>query len=576
MDELNTGLQAEKNISLAVRVGIDTGTVVVEGDTCFGETPNIAARLQNLAPTNGVVISASTHKLVEGFFEFKELGEHKLKGISQPMPVFEVLQARDIYHRLQVAPQDLTPFVNRQQELNTLLAIWEQVKSGNGQVVLLSGEAGLGKSRLIQEFQQQIAIESYALRECYCSSYYKNTAFYPLLEMLRNISGSSQEKKVIPHHLGLNPSHETLKPSHGLNKPSSQKPESAKDIGEPRPQAECLFNSVLSIVSPDRTFGDKSPQQKKQKILLVIERMLLNLAAQLPVLLVVEDLHWSDPSTLELLGLLMSEIPKSRILLLATARPDFEMPKSFRQPVKLIQLDRLSNEIEAIARGVANGKKLPDELIYLLKLKTDGIPLFVVEMTRMILESGWLTEEEDGYKMKMPVQSLAIPTTLQDMLMARLDRLEGVKEIIQLGATIGREFSYELLKAVSSLDDATLQTGLARLEQAQLLFKITQGSKVEYRFKDALIQKTAYESLLKKTRQQYHQEIVQVLEQKFPELKTTHPEVLAQHYTKAGNIIQAIRYWNQSGKKAFEAGANPLAIAHWTKALELLKNLPNH
>lgn len=573
MKQLNVRLQAEKNLTLAVRIGIDTGTVVVEEEVCFGETPNIAARLQNLAAKNGIVISASTRKLVGSFFDCKDLGEHLLKGISQPMLVYEVLQARDIYRRLEISRQNLTPFVNRKQELNTLLEIWEQVKSGQGQVVLLFGEAGLGKSRLVQEFEQRITIESYALRECYCSSYYQDTAFYPLLDMLRNIS--------VPHGEEINQNKSeiddrNLKKLPEQEQNSVQIPESDRTPSEQRPKIESLFDSVLSLVSPDRAALYPTPQQKKQNLLSVIEQMLLNLAAQLPVLMVVEDLHWSDHSTLELLGLLVEQIPNSRILLLTTARSEFDLPWSALEQVSQIQLNRLFEEIEPIARGVVGGKKLPDELIYLLKLKTDGIPLFVEEMTRMVLESGWLTETEDAYRLNMPIHSLAIPTTLQDMLMARLDRLEEGKEIIQIGATIGREFSYELLQIVSDLDDATLQRGLARLEQAQLLFKITQGHQTEYRFKDALIQKAAYESLLKSTRQQYHQKIVEVLEQNFPGMGNIHPEFFAQHYTKAGNRIQAIRYWHKAGEKAFEAGANQEAIAHWTKALEMLKKLPNH
>jgi class 3 adenylate cyclase len=435
MKQLNLRLQAEKNLTLAVRIGIDTGTVVLEEEICFGETPNIAARLQNLAPKNGIVISASTRKLVGSFFDCKDLGEHQLKGISQPMLVYEVLQARDIYRRLEISRQNLTPFVNRKQELNTLLEIWEQVKSGNGQVVLLFGDAGLGKSRLVQEFQQRITIESYALRECYCSSYYQDTAFYPLLDMLRNIS--------VPHGEQIKPNQseldeKTLKTLPELGQNYVQIPESDLNPSEQRQKIESLFDSVLSLVSPERSALYPTPQQKKQNLLSVIEQMLLNLAAQLPVLMVVEDLHWSDPSTLELLGLLVEQIPKYRILLLTTARAEFDLPWSGLEQVSQIQLNRLFEEIEPIARGLVGGKKLPDELIYLLKLKTDGIPLFVEEMTRMVLESGWLTETEDAYRLNLPIHSLAIPTTLQDMLMARLDRLKEGKEIIQIGATIGR------------------------------------------------------------------------------------------------------------------------------------------
>ena len=565
IEQLNMSLMRDRGISLAVRIGIHTGLVVVgevgggnkHEQLALGEAPNIAARLEGLAAPNTAVLSGATHRLVRGFFDCQSLGRHVLKGISEPMAVYRVLQETGSRNRLEAAASSLTPYVGREQELEQMLSAWKQVKEGAGQVILLTGEAGLGKSRLVQVFKERIAAESYARRELYCSPYYQNSPFYPLIEILR-------ERRL---QLTREDS-----PQQKLDKLERILAEYDFALAEVVP----LFASLLSIPLDGRYAPlQLSSQAQKQKTLEVIQAIVLTLARQQPFLMVVEDLHWVDPSTLELLGLLIDQAPQSRLLLLCTARPAFKSPWSDRKHLSQIPLTPLpKSQTETLVKRVTGGKALPAQVLELVVDKSDRIPLFVEEMTKMVLESGWLREKEDAYALTGLLPSLAIPTTLQDLLMARLDRLEGAKEVAQLGATIGREFSYELLQAVSLMYEATLSRGLERLVEAKLLFQNGELPKAKYIFKHALIEDAAYQSLLRSIRQRYHQRIAQVLEEQFRETVETKPELLAHHYTKAGLKEQGIPYWHLAGQKAVKSSANVEAIAHLNKGLELLKSLP--
>jgi predicted ATPase len=346
--------------------------------------------------------------------------------------------------------------------------------------------------------------------------------------------------------------------------------------GFPLAEAVPLHASLLSIpLTADYAPLTMSPEQQKQKTLYALLTPLLRIAAQQPVLFVMEDLHWVDPSTLEFLSLLVDQGPTARVLALLTCRPDFRPPWTGRSHLTQVMLHRLPRRQAAEMAGrVAHGKPLPAEVMEQVVARTDGVPLFVEELTKMVLESGLLQEREERYELIGPLPPLAIPTTLHDSLMARLDRLATVKALAQLGATLGREFSYALLQAVSPWDEGTLGRGLYQLVEAEFLYQQGLPPEATYRFKHALIQETAYQSLLRSTRQQYHQRIAQVLEARFPERGETQPELLAHHYTAAGCTEQAVRYWQRAGQHASDRSANLEAVSHFTAGIELLTTLP--
>jgi len=346
--------------------------------------------------------------------------------------------------------------------------------------------------------------------------------------------------------------------------------------GLPLGETVPLFASLLSLPLPaDAAPVQVSPAQQKQQTLQALLTILLRIAAQQPVLFVMEDLHWVDPSTLEFLSLLVDQGPTARILTLFTFRPDFSPPWTGRSHLTQVTLSRLPRRQAAEMTGrVAHGKALPSEVVEQIVAKTDGVPLFVEELTKMVLESGLLQEQEDGYVLTEPLPPLAIPTTLHDSLMARLDRLGAVKGLAQLGATLGREFPYPLLQAVSPWDEETLQRGLHQLVAAEFLYQRALPPQATYLFKHTLIQDAAYQSLLKSTRQQYHQRIAQVLEAQFPETAESQPELLAYHYTEAGLNEQAIGYWQRAGRRAIDRSAHVEAISHLTRGLEVLTTVP--
>jgi predicted ATPase len=457
-----------------------------------------------------------------------------------------------------VGSTSLTPLVGREQEIGLLLERWAQVKDGFGQVVLLSGEAGIGKSRLVQVLKEQVASEPQAwLTPCQCSPYYQHSALYPMIDLLERVALHFEREE---------------SPAQKLRKLEGF----VVQYGLPLAEVVPLFAALLSLPLPtDYAPPNLSPEQQKQQTLQALLTILLRVAAQQPVLFVVEDLHWVDPSTLELLSLLVDQGPTARILALFTFRPDFSPPWTGRAYLTQVSVHRLPRrQAVEVIRQVAHGKTLPPEVVEQIVAKTDGVPLFVEELTKMVLESGLLQEREDCYELTGPLPPLAIPATLHDSLMARLDRLATVKSLAQLGATLGREFSYELLQAVSPWDEGTLQRGLHQLVEAEFLYQRGLPPQATYLFKHALIQDAAYQSLLKSTRQQYHQRIAQVLEEHFPEVSETQPELLAHHYTEAGLLAQALPLWQQAGERALQRSANLEAIEHLNKGLAVLATLP--
>jgi predicted ATPase len=537
----------------------DVGGGARQEQLALGETPNVAARLQGLAAPNTLVISAATLQLLGGFFACQPLGTPLLKGLAQPLAVYRVLYESMARSRLEAASSTgWTPLVGREQEIGVLVERWTQVKEGVGQVVLLSGEAGIGKSRLVQVLTDQVAAESQAwLTPCQCSPYHQHTALYPLIDLL--------ERVVLRFEREASPQQKVGKLEGFL-----------VQYGLPLAEAVPLFAALLSLPLPaDYAPVLVSPEQQKQQTLHALLTILLRIAAQRPVLFVMEDLHWVDPSTLELLSLLVDQGPTARILTLFTCWPDFSPPWTGRAHLTQLTVNRLPRrQAEEVIRQVAHGKVLPPEVVEQIVAKTDGVPLFVEELTKMVLESGLLLEQAERYVLTGLLPPLAIPTTLHDALMARLDRLATVKGLAQLGATLGREFSYALLHAVSPWDEVALGQGLHQLVEAEFLYQQGLPPQATYVFKHALIQDTAYQSLLRSTRQQYHQRIAQVLVERFPDTVETQPELLAHHYTEAGLNEQAVVYWQRAGERAIERSAHVEAVAHLTEGLELLKTLP--
>ncbi|MCZ6678256.1 MAG: AAA family ATPase [Candidatus Poribacteria bacterium] len=568
MDPLNHQLQQNRGIRLDVRLGLHTGLVVVgemgAGDRyeqlALGEAPNIAARLEGLAEPNTLVISAATYRLVEGFFDCRHLGAQALHGIAQAMAVYRVLHESRAKSRLDVAEiAGLTPMVGRAAELNQLLSYWEQAKAGKGHVILLQGEAGLGKSRLVWALKEHVSSESDAwLVELRCSPYHTNSAFHPIIDLFERIAPEFQQE---------DSSIEKLSKIEGF----------LVQHGFPVEEGVPLFANLLSVpLNEPYAPLSMTPERQKQKLLEILLAVLLRRSVQQPVLFVAEDLQWMDASTLELITLIVDQEPTNRVLTLLTFRPEFTPPWGIRPHLIPISLKHLPEAATiAIIQQVTGEKKLPEEVLKQIISKTDGIPLFVEEITKMVIESGLLRETEDRYELRGLLQPLAIPTTLHDSLLARLDRLATAKEIAQLSATLGRDFNYALIEAVSLLEETSLQNGLAQLVKAGLLYQRGVPPMAMYQFKHALIQDAAYQSLLKSKRQLYHQQIAQVLTEQFPESAHTEPELLAHHYTEASLIEQAIFYWHRAGERAVGHSANLEAVAHLSKGLELLQTVPD-
>jgi class 3 adenylate cyclase/predicted ATPase len=565
MGPLNTRLESDHNTRLAVRIGIHTGPVVVgeigSGDRrerlAMGDTPNLAARLQGLAAPDTVVMSAATAQLVHGYFTCQDLGTQTLKGLDTPVRVSQVLGESPAQSRLDVAAASgLTPLVGRGTEVTLLRERWAQARDGLGQVVLLSGEAGIGKSRLVRALTEGVVAEGAPRLTLHCSPYHANSAFYPVIDHLQRLLHWHRDES----------------PAARL----STLEQAVQAARLPLEEAVPLLAALLAVPLPERYPPlTLSPQRQKQKTQEALIAWLLAETAQHPVLAVWEDLHWADPSTLELLGLLLDQVPTARLLLMLTARPEFRPPWALRTRLTQLILTRLGGpQVEEMVLRVTGGKPLPAEVVQQIVSKTDGIPLFVEELVKTVLESGLVREDADRYLLTGSLPPLAIPASLQDALMARLDRLAAVKEVAQLGAVLGREFSYALLQAVALLDEPALQQSVAQLVEAELLYQRGHPPQATYLFKHALVQDAAYQSLLRSTRQQYHQRIAQVLKAQFPYVIEMQPELLAHHYTEAGLAEQAIPYWQQTGQQARDRSANVEAISHFTTGIELLKTLP--
>jgi class 3 adenylate cyclase/predicted ATPase len=567
VEGLSQRLGEGSDVELGVRVGIHTGLVVVgemggggtrEAEAIVGETPNVAARLEDLAEPNSVAISAATHGLVEGLFECDDLGPQRLKGVSEPVRVFRVLGESAAQSRFEAAAESgLTPLVGREEEIGLLLKRWQQAADGEGQVVLLSGEAGVGKSRILRAFRERLGTEPHSRVLYYGSAYHLNSALYPVIDQLERALRFARDD---------GPAEKLDKLEAALN-----------GLGLPVADTAPILVSLLSLPFEGRYEPlELAPQQLKAKTLEASIAVIEAMAAQAPVLMVVEDVHWIDPSTVEYLDLAIERLSAARVLLIIIYRPEFEAPWTGHAHVTAHALNRLGRkDATAMVAKVTEGKALPDEVLDQIVAKTDGVPLYVEELTKTVLESGVLEDKDGAYVLTGPLPPLAIPDSLKDSLMARLDHLAPAKEVAQLAAVLGRTFGRELLDAVSPLGGAELDDVLGRLVESGLVYRRGLAPAVTYEFKHALVQDAAYQSLLKSTRQQYHGRIAQALEEEFPETGEMQLELLAHHYTEARLISQAIPYWQRAGRRAVERSANLEAIAHLTKGLELLLTSPD-
>jgi len=563
---LNTRLAAQYGVQLAVRLGIHTGPVVVgvmgggerHEHLALGETPNIAARLEGLAPANAVVISAVTARLVQNTFALEDLGTHTLHRVAEPLVVSRVRGRLVMPSRAQEYVTAGTPFlVGRDEESGLLRRRWEQSKAGLGQIVLVGGEAGIGKSALVEGLQAQVRAEGLPRIAFRCSPYHTTSALYPVMTYLERLLHFEPQDS---------PATRLAKLEAGL-----------RSSGLPLVEVMPLFAGWLAGPLPAERSAALTlmPQHQKQQMLEALVAWLVAEAEWQPVLVAWEDVHWADPTTLEALGLVVEQTPTVPMLHVLTYRPEFSPPWPQRSHITPIVLHRLEGpQVEALMTRRARDKTLPAEVVQHIVAKTDGVPLYVEELMKMLLASPLLREEADQYVLTGPLRTVAIPDTLQDALMARLDQLQTAKEVAQLGAVLGREFAYELLHAIAPQDDNTLQEGLAELVAAELLYQRGRPPRARYMFKHALIQDTAYASLLKSTRQQVHQQIAQVLEARFPALVETQRELVAHHYTAASGYEQAVHYWQRAGQQASDHSAHLEAMSHFTTAIELLQALP--
>jgi class 3 adenylate cyclase/tetratricopeptide (TPR) repeat protein len=551
---------------LQARVGIATGLVVV-GDVSgnqrpperalVGETPLLAVRLLRLAAPSAVVMSGSTRRLVGRLFEYRDFSAAELKDIDGPVDASLVLREGTIASRFEALHgAGASPLLGREEELDLLMRRWGQAKSGSGRVVLLTGEAGIGKSRITQALQDRLTAQPHTALIYHCSPYHQDTALHPFIARLLRAAGIQQSDDV-----------ETK-----LSKLESL----LATLGAPPAEHVVLFAALLSIPGGERyPLSTLTPQQLKERSFSALVDQLRLLCTAQPVLLVFEDLHWIDPTSLELLSHLVEQASDLPLLLVATARPEFAPPWPNHWHISTLALTRLGRgDVEILIETVAQGRVLPAEVIAQIVARTDGVPLFIEELTKTVVESGILREVGDRYELTGPVPPRFIPSTLHASLLARLDRLASVKDIAQIGAAIGGEFSYGLIAAVSALPERDLKEGLAQLVAAQLIFQRGAPPDATYRFKHALVQEATYASLVRSRRQQLHARIARILEERHPDIVSAEPEVVAYHFTEAGLIEPAIDYWRKAGQHSLACSAYNEAVKQLTRAIEMLRSIP--
>src|SRR6516162_156704 len=548
---------------LNVRIGIATGLVVV-GDLIgagaaqergvVGETPNLAARLQVLARPGTLVVADGTRRQIGTLFEIEDLGLQRLAGFTKPQRAWRVVGESGIVSRFEALRSGTTPLVGRDEELDLLLRRWQQAKGAEGRVVLVSGEPGIGKSRLTAALSQQIESEPHTRLRYFCSPHDQDSALYPFIGQLERAAGFARDDTTATK----------------LDKLEAL----LGDRAEPGDLS--LIAEMLSL-SGGGHFPplDFSPQRKKERTLAALLRQLQALARRQPVLMIFEDLHWIDPTSREALDLMVEKITNQPILLVTTYRPEFQPPWVGGSQVTVIALNRLGRNEGAtlVHRLTDNLGALPPDVVDEIVERTDGVPLFVEELTKAVVEAG----ADRGYvsMAAVPPSSLAVPATLHASLLGRLDRLgPSAKNVAQAGAAIGRDFSYDLLAAAVQLAEPELQEALRRLVEAGLVFQRGMPPAAEYLFKHALVQDTAYSTLLRGPRQALHRRVAETLEQRFPDFVETRPEILAHHYGEAAIADKAIAYWHLAGKLSVAKAAVREATAQLRRGLSLLDRLP--
>jgi class 3 adenylate cyclase/predicted ATPase len=548
--------------ALQVRVGVATGLVVLANNAgsgsadevgVTGETPNLAARLQEAAAANTVVVSEVTRRLLGGGFVCERVGPQTLKGFTEPISAFKITGETAVESRFDAKiGSKLTQFVGRQREMALLINLWERARKGEGQVALICGEPGIGKSRISIALVNEIARDDPATIRWQCSSHHINSPLYPVIRNLERAARFDREDSAATRVEKL----ETL----------------LSRVGQSTLADAPLFAALLSIPSVGRYPPlDLTPQRQKDLTIDALIRQALAHTPKRPVLFLLEDAHWADPTTLELLNRTIEAIRSSRFFALITFRPDFFSPWLDRSHVTMLRLERLSrDEVVAMLVDLTAGKRLPTEVSEIILNKTDGVPLFVEEMTKAILETGVLEEVGERYFLQGPIAVPSIPVTLHDSLVARLDRLAPIKEVAQIGAAIGREFPYRLLAALAPMSGTSLDSALAQLIAADLIYSRGQPPESAYVFKHALVQDAAYGSLLRSKRQQLHSNIADALRAQFPQVVETQPELMAHHLEEAGLPKQAIDFFRKAGQRAIERSGFAEAIGHLTRALELL------
>ncbi|WP_374689104.1 AAA family ATPase [Promineifilum sp.] len=551
MEHLNQHFEEAHHLHLGVRVGLHTGLVVVSDRTgdamnVFGETPNVAARIQGMAAPDTVLISEATHRLVAGFFVVEDRGAHELKGVSAPLRLFRVLRPTGARGRLRaVAPERLTPFIGREEERRVLADRWRLTQEGRGQVVLITGEAGIGKSRLLDEFRQGLSGAPHTWIEGGGSPYEENTPFAPLIDTLLQAFAWPPETPAATRLTDLEDALAVV----GL------------DADEATPLIAPLLGLPVPAHYPPLLL---SMEQQRRKAIAALAAWLIALARQQPLVYVLEDLHWVDPSTLEVMNALVAAVASEPVLLLFTARPTFHPAWSLDHYVTHLHLRRLDPvQVRTMIGTLMARFLLSSETSQALAARTDGVPLFVEELARAVAETG-----------AGSIDLRQIPSTLQDLLLARLDQLGPEREVAQMGAVLGREFGYALLRSVAGLPEEELHDSLARLEAAELLFTEGELPDALYRFKHALVRDAAYNSLLRSRRRDLHAATAAALAGQFPETAAARPELLAYHYTEADQVEPAIQAWQGAGTRASERAAFAEAEQHIRKAIELLLTLP--
>src|SRR4051794_25095950 len=550
--------------ALQTRVGIATGLVVVgdligagasQEQAIVGETPNLAARLQGIAEPNSIVIADGTRQLVGDLFELEDLGRQELKGISAPVRAWAARRPASVEGRFEAMHANgLTDLVGREEELNLLLRRWSKAKSGEGQVVLLSGEAGIGKSRLTAEVLERLATEPHTRLRYFCSPQHTDSAFYPTISQMERAAGFAHD--------------DTLQAK--LDKLDTLL---AKSFTSPQDLA--LLAEMLSLTNDGRyPTLELAPQQRRQRTLEALTTQIEALAQRSPVLMIFEDAHWADPTSVEAFSRAVDRMRALSVMLVVTYRPEFEAPWIGQPHVTALTINRLGQrEIAAMIDGVTGDNPLLASIKQDIVERTDGIPLFVEEMTKAVLEA---SGQEDAKRAvtSIPAPSLAVPASLHASLMARLDRLGSAKEVAQIGAVIGREFSHALLAEVARKPDAELGSALDRLVAAGLLFRQGMPQHARYLFKHALVQDAAYGTLLREPRRALHARIANTLEGKFPELAASQPQLVAHHCTEAGLIEKAAGLWGHAGQRSLARSALLEGAAQLTRALNQISTLP--